>query len=99
MYQMVNRMVKGKFTLKQWLLPALAVLTFTSSWAGLYPENFVEAWYSRGIYPWISTVTGMFADALPFSWLDIVIPVGLTALIVAVHFRRFILVANGLAVL
>ena len=96
---MVNRMVKGKFRIKQWLLPAFAILTFTSSWAGVYPENLVEAWYSRGAYPWISTVSGTLADAVPFSWLDVVIPVGLTALILAVHYRKAALVVNGLAVL
>lgn len=96
---MVKATVKGKYLKKEFFLPALAILTFTSSWAGAYPENFVETWYSRGLYPTISTVAGRFADAVSFSWLDVVIPVGLTALVLAVHRHRFHLVANGLAAL
>src|SRR5262245_17228194 len=96
---MVKGMVKGKFEKKQLTLPALAIITFSLSWAGAFPAAFVENWYSRRIYPWISTVTAMFADAFWFSWLDLVIPIGLTVLVVAVHFRRFYLVANGVAIL
>jgi hypothetical protein len=96
---MVKATVKGKYLKKEFFLPALAILTFTSSWAGAYPENFVETWYSRGLYPGISTVAGRFADMVPFSWLDVVIPVGLTALILAVHRHRYHLVANGVAAL
>ncbi len=96
---MGNPMVKGKLQVKHWLLPVLAGLTFTSSWAGAYPANFIETWYSRGAYRWISTLAGMFADAVPFSWLDIVIPLGLTLLILAMHFKRYILVANAVAAL
>ncbi len=96
---MVRATVKGKLWKKQLVLPTLAILTFTSSWAGVFPETFVERWYSRALYPMISSAVAMFADAVSFSWLDVVIPVGLASLIVAVHRRRFHLVANGVAAL
>lgn len=96
---MVKGTVKGKFRIKWWLVPALAALTFLFSWAGIFPENFVESWYSRLVYPRVSSAAARFADAVPFSWLDIVIPVGLIVLIVTVHRRRFLLVANGVAAL
>jgi hypothetical protein len=41
----------------------------------------------------------MFADAASFAWLDVIIPVGLTLLIVLVRRRHFQLLANIVAVL
>ena len=96
---MVKGLVKGKLWKKQLTLPVLAVLTFTLSWAGAFPERYVENWYSRTIYPVISTAAAMFADAVPFSWLDVVIPAGLILLVLAVHHRRFYLLANVVAAL
>lgn len=96
---MVKGTVKGKLRTKEWLVPTFAAVTFLFSWAGLFPENLVENLYSRFVYPWISSVARRFADVIPFSWLDIVIPVGLTVLIFTVHRRRFLLVANGVAAL
>src|SRR4051812_25694162 len=77
-----------------WVLPGLAVLTFISSWAGVYPANLVETWYARLIFPKISRLAAYLANAFAFSWLDVVIPVGVTVLIVAVHHRRFRLLIN-----
>src|SRR5438034_3241870 len=96
---MVEPLVKGKLWKKELILPALAGLTFTLSWAGAFPQRFVENWYSRAVYPAISATARMFADAASFAWLDIIIPVGLTLLLAAVHRRRFYLLANGVAVL
>src|SRR5688572_6847948 len=96
---MVIPRVKEKLPLARWFLPGIAALTFVTSWAGAFPAILTETWYSRGVYPWISTVAGTLADAVPFSWLDLVIPIGLVSLVAAVHFRKFLLVANGVAVL
>ena len=96
---MVKGTVKEKLRKRQWIVPALAAATFLFSWTGTFPQNFVENLYSRIVYPWISSAAGRLADVVPFSWLDLVIPVGLTALIVAVHRRKFLLVANGVAAL
>jgi uncharacterized protein DUF3810 len=96
---MVQLPVKGKLWKKQLIVPALAVVTFTLSWAGAFPQKFVENWYSRFVYPLISTAARMFADAASFAWLDVIIPVGLTLLLIAVHRRRFYLLANCVAVL
>ena len=94
---MVKGTVKEKLTTIRWLAPVLAVLTFLFSWVGIFPENLVEGWYSRIIYPRISSVAARFADAVPFSWLDLAIPVGLAVLIFTVHRRKFLLLANGVA--
>lgn len=91
--------VKGKLWKKQLILPALALLTFTLSWAGAFPQGFVEKWFSRTVYPGISTAARTFADAVTFAWLDVIIPVGLTLLVVSVHRRRFSLLANIVSVL
>src|SRR5436190_19599985 len=96
---MVELRVKGKLWKKQLTLPALAILTFTLSWAGAFPQKFVENWYSRAIYPTISTVARIFADAASFAWLDVIIPIGLTLLVVAVRRRKFYFLANAVAVL
>jgi len=96
---MVELRVKGKLWKKQLALPALAILTFTLSWAGAFPQKFVENWYSRAIYPTISTVARIFADAASFAWLDVIIPIGLTLLVVAVRRRKFYFLANAVAVL
>src|SRR5689334_23209671 len=96
---MVELRVKGKLWKKQLTLPALAILTFTLSWAGAFPQKFVENGYSRTIYPTISTAARMFADATSFAWLDVIIPVGLIVLVVAVRRRKFYFLANAVAVL
>ena len=96
---MVELRVKGKLWKKQLALPALAILTFTLSWAGAFPQEFVENWYSRAIYPTISRVARIFADAASFAWLDVIIPIGLTLLVVAVRRRKFYFLANAVAVL
>src|SRR5437867_12734428 len=96
---MVQPAVKGKLWKKQLVLPALALLTFTLSWAGAFPQKSVENLYSRTVYPEISAAARMFADAVSFAWLDVIIPIGLTLLVIAVHRRKFSLLANTVAVL
>jgi len=96
---MVQPAVKGKLWKKQLALPALALLTFTLSWAGAFPQKSVENLYSRTVYPEISAAARMFADAVSFAWLDVIIPIGLTLLVIAVHRRKFSLLANTVAVL
>jgi Protein of unknown function (DUF3810) len=96
---MVELWVKGKLWKKELILPSLALLTFTLSWAGAFPQKFVENWYSRLIYPTISTAARIFADAASFAWLDVIIPIGLTLLVVVVHRKKFYFVANAVAVL
>src|SRR5439155_18485994 len=59
----------------KWVVPALAVATFTASWAGLYPSLFVEQWYARRLFPLISCFAELIADAVSFSWLDMAVPV------------------------
>src|SRR5437773_7739262 len=59
-----------------WIVPAFALVTFLASWAGLYPTLAVEHWYARSIFPLISGIARRIADAVRFSWLDLVIPVG-----------------------
>jgi len=65
---MVKAAVKGKLWKKELILPALALLTFTLAWAGAFPQGFVEKWFSRTVYPDISTAARMFADAATFAW-------------------------------
>src|SRR5262249_39442001 len=59
-----------------WILPAFALVTFLTSWTGLYPTLAVEQWYARGIFPLISGIARPIADAVRFSWLDLLIPIG-----------------------
>jgi hypothetical protein len=103
-------MVKGKVTifknfgdlqtsLLAWFLPALAILTFILSWAGAFPSGLVEGWFARAAFPKISHAAGWFADAVPFSWLDAAIVLGLVLLIVLVRRRRFRLLASVVAAL
>src|SRR2546430_4316080 len=72
----------------KWVVPALAVATFTASWAGLYPSLFVEQWYARRLFPLISCFAELIADAVSFSWLDMAAPVCVFSLVVILSRRR-----------
>jgi hypothetical protein len=85
--------------LRAWTLPVLSILTFISSWAAIYPISWVERWYSRRLFPWISSVAGLFADAVSFSWLDVVIPLALLLTVVIIIRRRPVWLWNLMAVL
>lgn len=77
-----------------WGFPALALLTFISSWAAVYPSRIVESWYARALFPKISYLAGRFADAISFSWLDLAIPLGLVLLVLLVRGRRWAWLLN-----
>ncbi len=72
-----------------WIFPAFALVTFLTSWADLYPTPAVEQWYARGIFPLISGVARRIADAVPFSWLDPVIPSGFVLAAWLIHRRQW----------
>src|SRR5262245_5747835 len=70
-------------------LPVLAVLTFISSWAALYPTGLTERWFSHQIYPKVSYAFGRFADAAPFSWLDAAILAAVPFLVIVIRRRKW----------
>ena len=80
-----------------WVLPFLSFLTFISSWASLYPSKLVERWYSRQLFPRISRIAGLLADAVSISWLDVLIPLGIVFLILVIRNRMWRLLLNGAA--
>jgi hypothetical protein len=53
---------------------------------GAFPQGVVEAWYSRGIFPHISSIAAVVSDSVPFSWLDL--SLGLAPIVAAVVIRR-----------
>ena len=73
----------------KWVVPALAVATFTASWAGLYPSLFVEQWYARRLFPLISCFAELIADAVSFSWLDMAVPVVVVSVAWLIRRRRW----------
>jgi hypothetical protein len=91
---MVIETVKKKFPLSAVLL-ALAAATFLASWARLFPSRLVESVYSRSIFPTISHMFGIVADAVPFSWLDVWILAGIVLLIYGLRKRRWMLLAGA----
>jgi hypothetical protein len=64
-----------------WVLPILSLLTFILSWLAVYPAALVESWYARRLFPRISRLAGLLADAISISWLDVLIPLGIIFLI------------------
>jgi len=56
---------------------------------GVLPAPFVEVWYSRGIFPLISGVLAPLARSLPFSWMDVVLPLAVLSLGWFVRKRKF----------
>ncbi len=77
-----------------WVLPALSFLTFILSWAALFPPAIVERSFARAIFPKISHFAGRLADLVPFSWLDVTIPVGGLLVFLLVRKRRWPLLVN-----
>src|SRR5262245_30716519 len=76
------------------ILPLLSLLTFIFSWLAVYPSSAVEHVYARTVIPTISSVAGRFADLVPFSWLDLTIPLGAVLLIVLLYRRKWIWLLN-----
>jgi len=89
----------GSTSYGNWILPAVALLTFASSWAGLYPAALVERWYARNVFPVISTIAEKVADAVSFSWLDVAVPLGLVSALVMIRRRQWRYLLNLVSVL
>jgi hypothetical protein len=81
------------------LLPLLGLLTFIFSWIGAFPSRLVERWYARGLFPAMSHAAGLFADLVGFAWLDPMIVAAVVLSILLVRKRRWMWLANGIAVL
>jgi len=77
-----------------WILPGLALLTFISSWAAIYPAAVVERFFARFIFPRLSHLAGEFADLAWFSWLDVIVPVVCVLGIILVVRRKWLWLAN-----
>lgn len=85
---MVLQRVKLKFLQKVPLsLALLALASATASALGWLPGGLVEDWYARGVFPRISSAMGFLADAVPFSWLDLLIPAAV-ACVAYLGYRR-----------
>src|SRR5262245_60071788 len=80
--------VKKKLPL--FLIPvSIAITTFLASWASVFPPEIVESAYSRRVFPVFSRLSGLMAYAIPFSWLDVWIPVAFALLIYSIYRRRW----------
>src|SRR5262249_4486482 len=84
---------------RAWILPVLSILTFISSWIGIYPPDVIERRYARGFFPKVSHLAGRFADLIPFSWLDLIVPSAVVFLIIMIRNRCWRWLANGIAVM
>jgi Protein of unknown function (DUF3810) len=82
-----------------WIFPALALLTFISSWIGAYSSAWVETVYAHRIFPAISLWAGRFADSVPFAWLDPAIALALVGLALILRKRRWMWIVNAVACL
>ena len=71
------------------VLFVLACVTFLASWGRLFPQQWVEKFYARGVFPTVSYIFGMVANTLPVSWLDVWIVVSVCILIYCVSRRRW----------
>ena len=94
---MLSKRVKIKVQqpLAIWLI-LLALASFLASWAGLFPARFVERWYATGLYPLLSRVMALAANAIPASWLDLLI-VFAVPLVIYLLYRRKLLTLFGAA--
>src|SRR4051794_23948761 len=85
---MPEQRVKRKFLVSK-VMFAFAAATFFASWARLFPPTLVEKAFSRTLFPTISHIFGVVADALPFSWLDVTILAALLLLLYSVRRREW----------
>jgi hypothetical protein len=85
------RRVKGKLASRRGtlLLVTAALIAICGAFAGVLPAALVEEWYSRGIFPLISAFLAPFAAALPLSWIDLVLPATLLAMVWILYSRRY----------
>jgi hypothetical protein len=93
---MVISRVKRKFPALM-LLIVLAVVTALLSYASLLPASSVERGYARSLFPTISHMFGVLADAVPFSWLDVWILAGIALLTYGVRKRRWMFLAGAVS--
>jgi hypothetical protein len=73
--------------------------TFLASWFGIFPPTLIERWYARPIFPIISETAEKLADAISFSWLDLVVPIGVILAVWLIRRRRWKLLLNLIATL
>src|SRR6266481_2334502 len=83
----------------KWALPAIALFTFITSWAGVYPSTFVERWYARAAFPVISGFAEKMADAVAFSWLDVTVPLGFVCALLLIRGRKWRWLVNLVSIL
>ena len=84
---MGNGGVKRKFPTSI-VIATVAAFTFLLSWLDVFPKKWVENQYARRVFPTISHIAGAFADAAPFSWLDVAIIAAIAILIYVARWRR-----------
>src|SRR5207237_1396057 len=65
----------------------------------VYPPTVVERWYARGVFPVISAIAGKVADAVPFSWLDVAVPLGLVSSLFLMRSRKWRWLLNLVSIL
>lgn len=94
---MLSDRVKTKLqqSVSIWLI-LLALVSFLASWAGLFPASFVEQWYAAGLYPLLSRIITLAANAIPVSWLDLLI-VFSVPFVIFLGYRRNLLTLFGFA--
>jgi hypothetical protein len=93
---MRNQTVKKKFPFSASLL-VLAIATFLASWVRLFPPHTVDNLYSRTVFPTISHIFAIGADAVSFSWLDVWILGACVLLVYAVRKKRWMLLAGSVS--
>jgi Protein of unknown function (DUF3810) len=86
--------VKHKLPIAEGLF-ALACVTFLASWGQLFPREMVETWYARGLFPTVSSIFGVIADAIPISLIDPWILLCVSLLIYCVLRRRWRLLVGA----
>lgn len=87
---MVSERVKPKLRAKVPLLLMLAAASsIVASWFGWFPASAVEKWFSRGIFPIVSSLMGLASDLSPLSLLDLLIPGSLFVVGYLLYRRRF----------
>src|SRR5262245_49287308 len=74
-----------------------AVFTFILSMLGAFPPSIVEAWYSRRAFHALSFASGLFANSVPFCWLDVLLIAAVVLLIICIRQRQWLILANGAA--
>jgi hypothetical protein len=94
-----RKFTAGSTSYVDWFLPAIALVSFITSWAGVYPPTLVERWYARRAFPVISGFAEKIADAVAFSWLDVVVPLGLVCVLLMIRRRKWRWLLNLVSVL